>query len=115
MHAVSREFLPYLEKDDIPSLVRLEVGEYARRDKLAKLPKPASIPSKVSFQDIEEAIARDDWRGTASRMASFLEREGPETLVKRMLLLGSGYLNNSLGHSFSCTAFILREMIQRTD
>jgi hypothetical protein len=31
------------------------------------------------------------------------------------LLLGSGYLKNSLGHSLSCTAFILLEMLQRRD
>src|SRR6185369_13903136 len=33
----------------------------------------------------------------------------------RLLLLGSGYLDRSLGHSISCTAFILLEMIERRD
>jgi hypothetical protein len=32
-----------------------------------------------------------------------------------MLLLGSGYLDKSLGHSVSCTAFILLEMLERND
>jgi hypothetical protein len=115
MHAIYREFLPYLDKDDIPSLVRLEVNEYARQDKLGELPRPASWPSAASFEDIERAIGQKDWKETASRMAAFLEREGPETFARRLLLLGSGYLNHSLGHSFSCTAFILLEMMERAD
>ena len=30
-------------------------------------------------------------------------------------MLGSGYLGQSLGHSVSCTAFILLEMLERAD
>ncbi len=115
MHAICREFRPYLDTEDIPALLRLEVNEYARRAKLDELSKPASFPSAVSFEDIKETIGKQEQGLTATRMAAFLEREGPESFAKRMLLLGSGYLNTSLGHSVSCTAFILLEMIGRTD
>jgi hypothetical protein len=36
-------------------------------------------------------------------------------LARRLLMLGSGYLDRSLGHSVSCTAFILLEMLERRD
>jgi hypothetical protein len=48
-------------------------------------------------------------------MLVFLEQEGKTELARRLLLLGSGYLDRSLGHSISCTAFILLEMIARRD
>ena len=49
----------------------------------------------------------------AALMLAFLEQLGNVELARRLLLLGSGYLNRSLGHSISCTAFILLEMIER--
>jgi hypothetical protein len=40
---------------------------------------------------------------------------GGAEFARRVLLLESGYLNNSLGHSVSCTVFILLEMLERKD
>jgi hypothetical protein len=48
-------------------------------------------------------------------MATFYAQAGGAELARRLLLLGSGYLRDSLGHSVSCTAFILLEMLERTD
>jgi hypothetical protein len=48
-------------------------------------------------------------------MEAFLEQKGETELARRLLLLGSGYLDSSLGHSVSCTAFILLEMLERRD
>lgn len=115
MYAVNREFLPYLKTRDIPDLVRLEIGEYAVREKLDRLPKPPVLPSIVSFKDIETSIGKRDWAETASKMAAYITAAGPEAFARKMLLLGSGYLDRSLGHSISCTAFILLEMMRRTD
>ncbi len=113
MHRICREFIPYLEKDEIRSLVRLEVNEYARRPKLDELPRTDLLPPTVSFEDIEAAIREQNWHKTASSMLTFCEQEGKAELVRRLLLLGSGYLGDSLGHSISCTAFILLEMLER--
>lgn len=117
MYAICREFEPLLEKGDILPLVRLEVGEYARRPKLEKLDRPGPLSSAASFGDIEAAIRRKDTRETALLMASFLSLEGAKELSRRLLLLGGGSseLKNSLGHSISCTAFILLEMMARPD
>ncbi len=46
-------------------------------------------------------------------MAEFLKKVGHAQFAKQLMLLGSGFLNRSLGHSVSCTAFILFEMINR--
>jgi hypothetical protein len=115
MYRIYREFIPYLEKDDISDLVRLEVNEYTRRPKLGKLPKRDPLTSLVSFKDIESAIRGQDWQKTAILMSTFFEQEGKVELTRRLLLLGSGYLDDSLGHSISCTAFILLEMLERSD
>ena len=110
MYAVNRELKSYLQKGDIPSLVRLEVMEYTRRSKLEKLKKPDLLKHAVSFSEIESAIREQDMEKTAILMATFHAQSGEEELSRRLLLLGSGYLSNSLGHSISCTAFILQEM-----
>ena len=115
MYAVSREFIHFLEPEDIASLVRLEVQEYARRNKAPPIEKPFSIPLSHGFRDIEEAIASRNVSQTAVSMSAFLEIAGPEELAKRLLILGSGFLAQSLGHSLSCTAFILLEMVTRKD
>lgn len=115
MYAVSREFVQFLEPEDIASLVRLEVQEYARRDKALPLAKPFPIPLSHGFWDVEGAIASRNVSKTAVAMSAFLEIAGPEELAKRMLILGSGFLAQSLGHSLSCTAFILQEMVIRKD
>ena len=113
MYRIYRELIPYLKKDEIPMFVRLEVNEYARRPKLEKLPKPKLLTSTVSFSDVESAIRERDWEKAAVSMATFHARAGGTELARRLLLLGSGYLSQSLGHSVSCTAFILLEMLER--
>ena len=115
MYRIYRELRPYLEEDEIVPLVRLEVIEYARRPKLGKLPKKQPVTSPVSFRDIESAIREQDWEKTTVLMAVFHEQRGGVELARRLLFLGSGYLDSSLGHSISCTAFILLEMLDRTD
>ena len=115
MYRIYRELIPYLNKDEIPALIRLEVTEYARRPKLEKLPKANLLTSTVSFSDVESAIREQDWEKATVLMATFYAQAGGTELARRLLLLGSGYLNDSLGHSVSCTAFILLEMLERTD
>ncbi len=115
MYRICREFIPYLDKDEVPALVRLEVNEYAQRPKLEELPKAGLSGTALSFEDIEAAIGEGDWPKTSALMASFHSRQGGEEFARRLLLLGSGYLDDSLGHSISCTAFILLEMLERDD
>jgi hypothetical protein len=113
MYCIYRELVPYLKENEVSSFVRLEITEYARRPKLEKIDK-ASLPSSpVSFSDIETAIRSGDRERTAALSAAFLSQKGPHELARRMLFLGSGYLDHSLGHSVSCTAFILLEMLAR--
>lgn len=115
MYRIYRELVPHLRKNDVPSMIHLEVAEYARRSKLKELPKTKPLSSSVSFRDVEAAIGYRDWEKTASLMATFYAQEGGTELARRLLLLGSGYLDRSLGHSVSCTAFILLEMLERTE
>lgn len=115
MYRINREFISYLRKEDIPALVHLEITEYARRPKLQKLPKPNSLASSVSFNEVESAIRENDPEKVAALMAAFNSEQRGAELARRLLLLGSGYLDDSLGHSVSCTAFILLEMLERTD
>jgi hypothetical protein len=115
MYGVCRELVPFLSQDKIAALVSLEVREYARRPKMEKIPKGSPLTSPVNFTDIEAAIKKDDPEKVSVLMATFLQQKGGMELARRLLLLGSGYLNNSLGHSVSCTAFILLEMMERTD
>ena len=113
LYAINRELVAYLQKDEIPPLIRLEVNEYTRRSKLGPLKKIQGLKHTVSFSDIESAVREQDCEKTATLMAAFLEQAGEDELARRLLLLGSGYLSNSLGHSISCTAFILQEMSVR--
>lgn len=115
MYGIIREFLPCLEEDDLPALVRLEINEYTRRPKSALLARPPRHPQSVSFSEIETAIREGERKKAAALMQAFLEQQGKAELARRLLLLGSGYLDHSLGHSVSCTAFILLEMIERRD
>jgi hypothetical protein len=115
MHRIYRELIPYPKKDEIPALIRLEITEHARRPKLEKLPKTSLLTSTVSSNDIESAIREKDWEKATLSMATFCAQAGGRELARRLLLLGSGYLNQSLGHSVSCTAFILLEMLERSD
>jgi hypothetical protein len=113
MYHICRDFFPYLSREGQGALVFLEILEYTRRTKLEKVAPPPSPRSQVAFEDIEKAIALRDRDGTAFLLSSFLAREGWTRLLRRLLLLGSGYLADSLGHSVSCTAFILLELIER--
>ena len=115
MYRICRELRPYLREDEIPAFIRLEVMEYARRPKLGKLTKIKPSISPVCFEDIELAVRGRDWEKTTVLMTAFHEQTGGVELARRLLFLGSGYLSPSLGHSVSCTAFILLEMLDRTD
>ncbi|MBI5444601.1 MAG: hypothetical protein HY900_25725 [Deltaproteobacteria bacterium] len=115
MHAICREFLPYLEAEDLPALVRVEVGEYARRPLLPETPRADPPRGAVTFADIEAAVSQGDRAELAARMAAFDARQGSHELVRRLALLGSGYLDSTLGHAISCTVFILQEMLARSD
>ena len=119
MYAICRELLPCMEAEDLPKLLYMETMEYARRAKLEKHPQPARTETADRtaslFSDAERAIGCHDVDETASLFASFLEQQGARELARRLLLLGSGYLNESLGHSVSCTAFILQEILARQD
>lgn len=115
MYRICREFLPYLSPEDIPALVWLEVNEYASRPKLEPLPPRSPPGSSVSFAAFEAAIRENNPERTAMLMNSFIAQNGTAELARNLLLLGSGYLEQSLGHSVSCTAFILLEMMERSD
>ena len=115
MYRVCREFIPYLSEEEIPPLVRLEISEYTRRPKLEKVFPPAQTPSSGPFEDLEAATREGKREKTAALMAAFQEQRGKAELARRLLLLGSGYLDQTLGHSLSCTAFILLEMMERPE
>ena len=115
LYRIYRELIPYLNKDEIPALIRLEITEYARRPKLEKLPKVNLLTSTVAFSNVESAIREQDWEKATVLMATFHAQAGGTDLARRLLLLGSAYLNPSLGHSVSCTALILLEVLDRTD
>lgn len=114
MYNICRDFVPYLSKQGIASLVYLELLEYARRAKLEEGSPKLPLRSHVSFADIEKSIAEKDRESTTLLLCAFLEQQGQKELLRRLLLLGSGYLNQSLGHSISCTAFILLEVVERS-
>jgi len=113
MYAIYRELAAYLKPEDLPALMGLELREYARRPKLEIYPKPELPASRVAFGDIETAFRDRDRETAAALMARFHAQAGGPELARRLLLLGSGYLDDSLGHSISCTAFMLREILER--
>ena len=115
MYSIYRDLTPYLKREEIPALIRLEINEYARRPLLEKLHRANPLTSSVSFSDIESAIRQQDWEKTTTLMATFYKQKGGEELSRRFLLLGSGYLGDSLGHSVSVSAFILLEMMEQKD
>jgi len=115
MYRICRELLPYLSEGEVPALVRLEINEFTQRPKLREFPKPQGRTSSVSFPDIETAIKDGDPERVAALLNAFLKQKREAEMARNLLLLGSGYLDQSLGHSVSCTAFILLEMIERSD
>jgi len=115
VYCIYRELVPYVSERKTGAFLSLEIREYARRPKMEKIPKVNLLSSPVGFKDIETAIRANDPEKTAALMAAFLNQESGAEFARRLLLLGSGYLTSSLGHSVSCTAFILSEMVERTD
>ena len=115
VYGICRELVPSLSEGRTGAFLSLEIREYVRRPKMEKIPRVNRLASLVGFKDIESAIRANDPEKTAALMAAFLNQESGAEFARRLLLLGSGYLNSSLGHSVSCTAFILSEMLERTD
>lgn len=115
VYGIYRELVPYLSEAKTGAFLSLEIKEYARRPKMEKIPRGDRSPSPAGFKDIEAAIQANDPEKTAALMAAFLKQASGKEFARRLLLLGSGYLSNSLGHSVSCTSFILSEMVERTD
>jgi len=115
MYSIGRELVPWMSGERIKAFLSLEIREYTRRPKMEKIPRGSLLPSPVGFKDIETAVRANDPEKTAALMATFLNQESGTEFARRLLLLGSGYVSSSLGHSVSCTAFILSEMLERTD
>ena len=110
MYNICRDLASHLTKEGKRSLVYLELIEYARRPKLEPAPRKAIPLSRINFADIEKSIAEKDRDNVALLLDAFIEQQGLPKLIRRLLSLGSGYLSQSLGHSVSCTAFILLEL-----
>ena len=113
MYSVIRDLLPYIT--DIAPLVRLEITEYTRRPKLEPIPKPSEHHDSITVDDILTSIMEREPQRAAAFMSAFNEENGGAQFARQMLLIGSAYLDRTLGHSVSCTAFILLEMLQRPD
>ncbi len=113
MYNICRDLAPHLSKEGIRSLVYLESIEYARRPKLDPVARKATPRSTIGFVDIEKSIAEKDRDNVTLLLAAFIEQQGLRELIRRLLLLGGSYLSQSLGHSVSCTAFILLELLER--
>lgn len=111
MYAINRELAPFLEPDDVAMLVRVEVEEYAQREKLPSLRQPLAIPAIYDFNQLEKPISSKDVEATAATLYAYMTRAGPTPLSRNLLIQGSDYLDQSLGHSISCTTFMLIEMI----
>ena len=96
MYRINRDFGPYLQEEEIPALVKLEINEYTRRAKREKIPKAPRLSSSVCFEDIETAIREGERAKAAALLNGFLEQKGGSELARKLLLLGSGYLDDSL-------------------
>jgi len=113
MYHICRDLASHLSKEGMSSLVYLELIEYARRPKLDPAPRKTVPRATINFADIEKSIAEKDRDNVALLLDAFIEQQGLPKLIRRLLLLGGGYLSQSLGHSVSCTAFILLELLLR--
>ncbi len=113
MYAINQELASYLKTEDLGPLLALEVEEYARREKFPSLSRGEKYPKSSIFDGIIETISQGDVSKTAGLMKVFFDQQGGEELARKLLLLGSGYVDSSLGHSISCSAFILLEMIRQ--
>ena len=109
MYRIFRELFDYLEPGEVTDLVRVEVSEYAQRMKLEEFPRSKDL-SHASDDELRDAIRRYDRELVANMLLYIKFKEGNAGLSRRLLKIGSGYLNSSLGHSISCTAFMLLEL-----
>ncbi|MBI5441447.1 MAG: hypothetical protein HY900_09580 [Deltaproteobacteria bacterium] len=115
LHGICRELAADLEQEDLARLVEVEVGEFALRPKLS-LPEKPTPAEPAAFSEFEAAVARRSPGEAATVLLSLWQREGGRLEAARgLLLLGSGYLQETLGHSVSCTAFILLELLRRPE
>lgn len=112
MYRICRGFYPSLAPRDAERLLRVEVNEYSRRDKIGEARRFGGAPSH-NFEDLVEAIRGGDRDQAANVMATISHARGKTEFSRMLLRLGSAYLDDSLGHSVSCTAFILLELIER--
>lgn len=113
MYNILRELYPYLGMEDQKALLRLEVSEYAQRTKLPPIPRSHEV-AKYSDAELEEAIEEKDGAKAAAALSALQLSGGNAALSERLLRLGGGYLDHSLGHSVSCTSFILREIARHS-
>lgn len=114
MYGVCRELSGYLKPKDMQGLVRLEVNEYARRHKLKSMVKRPLV-EQVQFSDVEKAISQNNVEKTAQLLNSFQAANGMVEFARKLLALGGGYIQYELGHSVSCTTFVLSEMLNRPE
>ena len=111
MHRICGGFYHSLGVEDAGRLIHVEVNEYARRPKMAVVRRPRRSLRKAG--GLTEAIRGGDVEGTAAAMDAINRLEGSDALAAMLLRLGGGYLGKSLGHSVSCTSFILQELRDR--
>lgn len=112
MYRILGELAPCLEERDVRSLVRLEVNEYAQREKLPPLLRPEDGGVPATFENFLKAVGARERDAAAAALLSCWEA-APGEAARSLLVLGSGHLSRSLGHSLSCTVFILLEMLAR--
>ncbi|HME53330.1 MAG TPA: hypothetical protein VKM55_13995 [Candidatus Lokiarchaeia archaeon] len=114
MYRICRELFSKADEEGAISLLRLEINEYSKRRKMRKM-QQITEPTSLEFTGIEQSIRDGDAEKTARLFAAFQASTGLEELARRLLLLGSGYLGTDLGHSISCTSFILLEILEHPD
>ncbi len=90
----------------------IEVNEYTRRNKITEVKRTKLAPTHT-LKDLRETIRERDREKTAVIMAEISDQRGHAELGRMLLRLGSGYLDVSLSHSVSCTAFIFLEIEDR--
>lgn len=115
MYSIFNELMPRMTQQEVTALIRLGVREYARRPSLEPFCPRNVRSSRVKFSEIESLLADGDPLTAAQLMDTFCAQRQQGEFARRMLLLGSGYAAGSLGHSISCTGFILLEALRRKD
>ncbi len=110
MYRICGGFYQSLGVEDAERLLRVEVNEYSRREKMKEVRRPEGPREAGS---LKEAIRGGDVEETAAAMDTINRKNGSGALGAQLLRLGSGYLDGSLGHAVSCTSFILQELGDR--